>query len=165
MTRVNSKTLTAVVSAVALTTSGLAVITPVLTGCDSPASSAAVQQGDGVAAKSVVKMANVEGAFSFDQGILSTTAEISGRFTQAAATLCTTMPAYFDSVREQPITIGGDVDSAVSATLSDIAAEEGAEAFEMACSCASNIAGGGAIANAEVEGVSLESIAEMVDAQ
>lgn len=165
MTRVNGKTLTAVMSAVALTASGAAVMAPVLTGCDSPVSSAVAQQGDAVAANGVVKMANVEGTFSYDQSVLSSVADISGRFSKAAATLCTSVATYQKTVSAQPIDIGGDVEAGMSATLSDLAEEEGAEAFEMACSCASNIAGGGAIANAEVEGVTLESIAGMVKAK
>lgn len=46
-------------------------------------------------------------------------------------------------------------------TLDAMADEEGSTGFVMACSCASNGPGGGAIANAEVTGVSFESIAKL----
>ena len=53
------------------------------------------------------------------------------------------MPAYFETVEQRPIAVGGDVDASFNATLSDLADEEGTDAYEMACSCASNVAGGG----------------------
>ena len=48
-----------------------------------------------------------------------------------------------------------------TATVDELAGEEGAASYVMACSCATNVAGGGAIANAEVEGVSLETLVQM----
>ena len=45
--------------------------------------------------------------------------------------------------------------------MDELAGEEGAASYVMACSCATNVAGGGAIANAEVEGVSLETLVQM----
>ena len=47
------------------------------------------------------------------------------------------------------------------ATVDELAGEEEATSYVMACSCATNVAGGGAIANAEVEGVSLETLVQM----
>ena len=48
-----------------------------------------------------------------------------------------------------------------TATVDELAGEEEATSYVMACSCATNVAGGGAIANAEVEGVSLETLVQM----
>lgn len=56
------------------------------------------------------------------------------------------------------ITLGADSQGALEATVEEIAGSEGAESYDMACSCASNGPGGGAIANAEVSGASLASV-------
>lgn len=166
MTRMNAKTVTALVGSVALATSAVAGAAPVLVGGTEQAPLAADHQLiDANAPGGIVKAANVQGSFEFDQAVLSSTADISSMFSKAAAALCSNMPVYAETVSEQPINVGGDVDEGYSATLSEMAEEEGAEAYEMACSCASNVPGGGAIANAEVEGVSLASIADRAQAR
>ena len=60
--------------------------------------------------------------------------------------------------------VDGDVDNAFEATVDEMAEGKGAKTLVMACACASNVPGGGAIANAEVSGVSLEAIAQMAGA-
>ena len=45
-----------------------------------------------------------------------------------------------------------------------MAEADGAESYTMACACSTNTPGGGAIANAEVEGVSLATIMKMMAA-
>ena len=81
---------------------------------------------------------------------MSSNAEISGVFCKAAATLCASLPTY-----------GCEAVKAAAATVDELAGEEEATSYVMACSCATNVAGGGAIANAEVEGVSLETLVQM----
>lgn len=166
MTRMNAKTVTALVSTVALSASAFAGAAPALAdnakqASDQAPQSISQQQSTSDAASSTVKVANVQGTFGFSQNVLTSTADITTRFSKAAASLCANMPTYLVSRSEAPIAVGGDVDSGFSATLSEIAEQEGTESYELACSCASNGPGGGAIANAEVEGVSLASIAGM----
>ena len=166
MINLNAKTTTALVGAVALATSGIAAAAPLLAGETAQEAPAAAQHHEEeFASSSRVKMANVQGEFSFDQSVLTDTSDISDKFMKAAATMCTNLATYFETVNAAPIAVGGDVDAEFSATLADMAEEEGTEAYEMACSCASNVAGGGAIANAEVEGVSLASIADLAQAR
>ena len=43
----------------------------------------------------------------------------------------------------------------MEATVAELAEEEGADSYVLGCSCASNAPGGGAIAHADVSGVSL----------
>lgn len=166
MTKMNAKTVTALVGSVALATSAAAGVAPALAvGTEQTPLATDCQRIDANAPGGIVKTANVQGTFGFDQAVLSSTADISTVFSKAAATLCSSMPVYAEARSEQPISVGGDVNEGYSATLSEIAEEEGADAYEMACSCASNVPGGGAIANAEVEGVSLASIADKAQAR
>ena len=52
----------------------------------------------------------------------------------------------------------------MEATVAEMAEAEGADSYVLGCSCASNAPGGGAIANAEVSGVSLASLMAMAAA-
>lgn len=99
------------------------------------------------------------GQFTFDQNALTSTSDIKGVFAQAAAVLCNGLPAYLDTVAA-PIQVSGE-NAAFSATVEDMAADENAKSMIMGCACSSNVAGGGAIANAEVSGVAIESVYAM----
>ena len=101
----------------------------------------------------------MEGTFSYTQDAVSSNAEISGVFCKAAATLCASLPTYgCEAVKAAAVTVAGP-NASFTATVDELAGEEEATSYVMACSCATNVAGGGAIANAEVEGVSLETLA------
>ena len=115
------------------------------------------------AGSTVVEAVPVEGTFSFDQGSLTATESIAGVFAKAAAVLCTAMPAY-ETQAASAIDESAPGGASFTATVDEMASEEGAESYIMACSCASNVPGGGAIANAEVEGVSLATILKMAAA-
>ena len=97
---------------------------------------------------------------------MSSNAEISGVFCKAAATLCASLPTYgceavkAAAVKAAAVTVAGP-NASFTATVDELADEEEATSYVMACSCATNVAGGGAIANAEVEGVSLETLVQM----
>lgn len=92
---------------------------------------------------------------------MSSNAEISGVFCKAAATLCASLPTYgCEAVKAAAVTVAGP-GASFTATVDELAGEEEATSYVMACSCATNVAGGGAIANAEVEGVSLETLVQM----
>ena len=103
----------------------------------------------------------VEGTFSYTQDAVSSNAEISGVFCKAAATLCASLPTYgCEAVKAAAVTVAGP-NASFTTTVDELAGEEEATSYVMACSCATNVAGGGAIANAEVEGVSLETLVQM----
>lgn len=102
----------------------------------------------------------VQGTFSYDQGATSSNQTISDMFRKAAAVLCTAMPQYgIDAVNA--ITVTGPDGASFAATVDEMATDEDATAYTIACACASNVAGGGAIINADVVGVSLASLAAM----
>ena len=109
-------------------------------------------------------VSNVEGSSSYDQGSLSSTSYIAEVFNKAAASLCASLPDYGIVQGSPRVTVDGDVDNAFEATVDEMAEGKGAKTLVMACACASNVPGGGAIANAEVSGVSLEAIAQMAGA-
>lgn len=161
MNHVHAKTAVALLSTVALAATAAANIAPALTSSTAQTTQPDAQQRvDKKMADMLVRAANVQGDFAFDQGVLSSNADISNTFSKASTALCANMPAYLETLEAQPINVGGDVGNGFSATLSEIADDEGTESYELACSCASNPAGGGAIVNANVEGVSLASIAD-----
>ena len=102
-----------------------------------------------------------EGTFSYTQDAVSSNAEISGVFCKAAATLCASLPTYgCEAVKAAAVTVAGP-NASFTATVDELAGEEEATSYVMACSCATNVAGGGAIANAEVGRVSLETLVQM----
>ncbi|WP_139651320.1 hypothetical protein [Raoultibacter phocaeensis] len=156
----------AVVGVVALASAGIAGAMPALAS-ENPAAIPAVQtteaavSGD-AAAKGV---ANVQGTFGFDQATVSSNAGITQVFAKASAMLCNGLPNYGMMTMAQSIMVSGDVDTAFAATVSEMAEKTEAKSLLMACACASNIPGGGAIVNAEVSGVTLESLAAMAGAQ
>lgn len=118
-----------------------------------------------VASSQTVQVPNVSGEFSYDQNTLSTNEQISGTFNKAAASICNTASSYGIAEMQQPISVTGMVGHTMLATVEDLASSAGAAAFTLACACATNLAGGGAIANAEVEGISFESLIQMADVQ
>lgn len=122
-------------------------------------------ESDGAGASTFVSAPHVDGAFSYSQDELSSNETIAGVFCKAAATLCTSLPDYGMACVQASISVSGNVDNAFSATVDEMADQEGAATYTMACACASNLPGGGAIANAEVEGVSLESVAKLAQAR
>ena len=143
------KTIGGVMSAVALISGGAGV-----------AQAATIEAAADVADTEAPARA-VEGTFSYTQDAVSSNAEISGVFCKAAATLCASLPTYgCEAVKAAAVTVAGP-NASFTATVDELAGEEEATSYVMACSCATNVAGGGAIANAEVEGVSLETLVQM----
>lgn len=85
----------------------------------------------------------VEGTFSYTQDAVSSNAEISGVFCKAAATLCASLPTYgCEAVKAAAVTVAGP-NASFTATVDELAGEEEATSYVMACSCATNVAGGG----------------------
>lgn len=158
----------ALLGAVALAGSGLVVAAPAFADASDVNAGAQAQEGAAFGAenaqRSLVRVANAQGAFSFDQGALTSNEAIRNVFCKAAAAVCASLPDYGAASAAQPVHVGGDVASSFEATVGDMAGSEGSQARIMACSCASNLAGGGAVANAEVSGVPLAVIAAMAGA-
>ena len=78
----------------------------------------------------------------------------------AAAPAAATTLAAADAADTAAVT-GAGPNAEFTTTVEEVAGEEEGTAYVMACSCATTVAGGGAIANAEVEGVSLETLVQM----
>ena len=151
------KTIGGVMSAVALISggAGVAQAATIEPAAAAPASATTLAAAD--AADTEAPARAVEGTFSYTQDALSSNAEISGVFCKAAATLCASLPTYgCEAVKAAAVTVAGP-NASFTATVDELAGEEEATSYVMACSCATNVAGGGAIANAEVEGVPLKS--------
>ena len=156
------KTLGGVMSAVALISGGAGVAQAATVDSAAPAPAMpVVTAASDSAAPEAPGARTVEGSFSYDQDAVSSNAEISGVFCKAAATLCASLPTYgCEAVKAAAVTVAGP-NASFTATVDELAGEEEATSYVMACSCATNVAGGGAIANAEVEGVSLETLVQM----
>ncbi|WP_302808125.1 hypothetical protein [uncultured Adlercreutzia sp.] len=152
------KTIGGVMSAVALISGGAGVAQAATI---EPAAAAPAAATTLAAADTEAPARAVEGTFSYTQDAVSSNAEIGGVFCKAAATLCASLPTYgCEAVKAAAVTVAGP-NASFTATVDELAGEEEATSYVMACSCATNVAGGGAIANAEVEGVSLETLVQM----
>ena len=118
--------------------------------------SATVQSG-------LVKTAAI-GTFSFDQTYVSPTADVA-RLQGVAQVACggANASSQVRSVDWQ-LTVSGDVDNAFCATISELVEDESTPQL-MTCSCGGNPAGGRAIVNAEVGGISIESLLVASQAQ
>ena len=166
MNETTTKVAGALASLTLLAGAGAAVAVPAVQGGADAAVRADIATGDDAAKGSLLTtVAQVEGAFSFDQGALSSNGSIADVFCKAAASLCASLPDYGVERAQPSIDVSGDGGTAFSATVDEMKDRKGAASHVMACACASNGAGGGASATAEVEGVSLQSIAEMAEAR
>lgn len=155
------KTIGGVMSAVALISGGAGVAQAATIEPAAAAPAAATTLAAADAADTEAPARAVEGTFSYTQDAVSSNAEIGGVFCKAAATLCASLPTYgCEAVKAAAVTVAGP-NASFTATVDELAGEEEATSYVMACSCATNVAGGGAIANAAVEGVSLETLVQM----
>lgn len=167
----NIKAASALLSAGLLTTAGIVGIAPALVGeafadgaqaAPSQAADAVGQTVSGQEHAGVVSASVVAGAFSYDQAVLTPSGDIAGAFAKAASAVCASLPDYCADV-QRVLAVSGPAGS-FEATVSGMAGEDGAQSHVMGCACSSNVAGGGAIANAEVSGVALSSVAALAGA-
>lgn len=163
MTDVNKKIAATLLSTVALMGGTAGTVPAIAQEAPSSDATTAVEATvieQDYAALGTKAIANVNGTFSYDQSAKTSAAHIATHFAKAAAVLCESLPTYGAAIAAGPIAIslGADPQATLEATVAEIADEEGSESYDMACSCASNGPGGGAIANAEVSGVSLASV-------
>ena len=113
--------------------------------------------------KTVKKATAVVGTFVYTQDSLSSNEYISGIFSKAAATLCASLPDYAVRSVASDLRVSG-IDG-LSWTVPEQMLEEGDSAKIIGCSCASNAPGGGAVAQAEVSGVSLEALVALAQSR
>lgn len=100
----------------------------------------------------------VAGDFSYQQDALTSRSDLANVFLRAASSVCASLPVYSAQALGLTVSIGGDADQTFYTTVRDLAETQGTETHVMACACSSNVEGGGAIANAHVEGISLASL-------
>lgn len=154
-----SKIAGALAGAALLSASSVALATPAEAApVQSPATAAAQVAVDQV--RPLVAVSNVQGTFAFDQARVTPNAQIKDVFVKASTSLCNTFNVMESALTGFYLSVGGDVPAPYSATISQIAEEQGSTSQIMGCSCTANSAGGWAIAQARVEGVSVESIAQ-----
>ena len=156
-----TKAVGAVVVSMALAGSATAVALPAIMGPDTETTPTNAEATTTQAAYSdVVNVANVQGEFNFSQDATTANADIANMFNKAAAAVCASMPDYDVAAIDKAIHVGGNVANEVVGTVDDLAEAGETVTYVLACACASNMPGGGAIANAEVEGVALESVVQ-----
>ncbi len=141
--------------------SGVAAVATPLVGtavAQEPAAAEAVAKG--AAATDLVKVANVQGQFAYDQGKTTAAKDIATKFNRAVATLCN---AKTDFVADNPlqwrIAVSGDVERAYVSALDEVVEDE-AVSQTMTCSCGGNPQGGRAIFNGDVKGIPVERLIE-----
>lgn len=125
--------------------------------------SAPEAKGSAAVHSGLVKTAAI-GTFSFDQTYVSPTADVA-RLQGVAQVACGGVNAS-SQVRsaDWQLTVSGDVDNAFCATIGELVEDESTPQL-MTCSCGGNPAGGRAIVNAEVGGISIESLLVASQAQ
>ena len=152
----SAKTIGAAASSLILLSSAALAAAPAVMDITADASPAAAtrQATEASAAAEATGVQRVEGQFSYDQGVVTSNETIASVFAKAAATLCQATADGYGVYTAQ----------AIKVSVAEMAEEEGADSYVLGCSCASNAPGGGAIANAEVSGVSLASLMAMAAA-
>lgn len=109
------------------------------------------------------KAYEVVGSFMYAQDVVADNATIRTTFSKAAAALCQSLPQYGAQTAAPGIAVSSPAGS-YAASVAQLGAEDEAQSYQLSCSCASNVAGGGAVANANVQGVSLASVAQQAQA-
>lgn len=158
----SAKTIGAAAGSLILLSSAALAAAPAVMDITADATPAAtVEQATEARAAESAVVQRVEGQFSYDQGVVTPNAELSSVFTKAAATLCQTPEEESAGVIAETIKVTLAGAELMEATVADMAESEGASSYTIGCACASNAPGGGAVANAEVSGVSIASLAAL----
>ena len=111
---------------------------------------------------SYAKVANVAGEFSFDQNTVTPADEIFNLFGTVSTAMCARPGFAFDKADSETrfINFGGSVLKDRTISLDELK-EKGSETRLLKCSCAT----GAAVANAEITGVPLSRILQLVDVE
>ncbi len=143
--------------------STLATGTALASGIQGSEEHNAVNEAEAAEAPSATRsVAKVEGVFTFDQSTLSSSEEIRSALTTHAKHLCGSAANYESASQEVSfedwtLSVGGDVKNAYTVTMGELA-EESSDTVTMGCSCIGNLAGGKGAVNAEVGGVTLQTL-------
>lgn len=112
----------------------------------------------GAAESGMVKVANVQGEFAYDQTRVTSVKDIASKFNKVVATLCN---AKTDFVADNPlkwrIAVSGDVENSYVSALDEVVSDK-AVSQTMTCSCGGNPQGGRAIFNGDVKGVPVDKL-------
>lgn len=131
-----------------------------------PAAAAVQAQAGAVAptTQTFAQVMDVVGCFAYDQLATTPAIDISSVFAKAAAALCASTPEYglTCACAALQVTAPG---TSLQAAVPDLAAGDETSSYTLKCACASNVAGGGAVANADVSGVSLAGVAKAAGAR
>lgn len=101
-----------------------------------------------------------QGEFSYTQDAITANEAIRGVFAKASSAVCASLPAY-DLSHMGLKTIVKNGSAEMIACIEDML--DGKPSTKIVgCACSSDIAGGGAVANAEVSGMSIKSMAVMM---
>lgn len=156
----STKAVSGVFASAVLATSGMAVIAaPLASATEACADEAAMKAPSAAAAPCINdRVTRVYGAFSYDQNALTPSSAIREVFAKAAATLCQATPLYQGvDAQGRAIEVSVNLMGEYVSTITEANGE--VRTHVAACACASNAPGGGAVANAEVSGTTIESLA------
>lgn len=127
-----------------------------------PAVSAAAAH-EGQTATAQGDAAAVAGTFSYGQNVVTGNATVKAVFSKAAAAMCVAMPQYTQKcVDVTAMQVAGPAGSMAAAVGDLVSGDE--QSSLMACACSTNGVGGGAIANADVSGITMHTLAIMMKA-
>lgn len=134
-------------------TTAFAAMAPEPSAMEAPAASAA-ESGAAVGTQAVA----VKGVFAYDQDKTLSNGQIRSVFASAVNALCApTLEAdRYEGSRSIDVLVEGL--QTMQATIDGLAHQSDTGTFIMGCACASNPAGGGAAANAEVQGVAVGEV-------
>lgn len=137
---------------------------PVL--ADTPAAYAVTEHAAVAESSSVSRVgaADVQGAFSFGQNVVSSNASVKDVFGKAAGVLCGALPDYGVQQTHQALAVSARGVAAPDAVVDEARTASDGSSFVMTCACSTNGVAGGAIANAEVSGVMLKTLAALASA-
>ncbi|MEG0322461.1 MAG: molybdopterin-dependent oxidoreductase [Raoultibacter sp.] len=143
--------------------------TPVLASADTgdtdanAKSSETTANATTVASTQVIK-AEVQGEFSYAQNTITSNAEIAAFFQRATQAICgATIGITADNPLGWKLAVSGDVGSAFTASVGDLANEESVNKV-MTCTCGGNPAGGRAIITADVKGIPIDHLLSRAEA-
>lgn len=120
-------------------------------------------EGSAAVQSPIVSVPHAEGAFAYQQSIITPNWKIAEVFQKATNALCNATTEFtVTAASDWAVSVSGDVENAYSATLGELAADDERTTL-MGCSCAANTAGGSAVINAEVTGVPLATIVERAE--
>ena len=107
----------------------------------------------------------VKGEFSYDQGAITPNALIKTLFQRATNALCgASVDLAVDNPLGWQLSVSGDVQSAFTASVGDLAKEESTNKV-MSCTCGGNPVGGRATITADVKGIPVEHLLSRASVQ